>query len=258
MGCGEVTARLCRGFQSSVAVELGPVVAGEGMHRLRLLAQQENRAAIHGGHGSGRELAEHEISGFPLDQTQHTVPARVGAEDGVRFPIPDPASGVDDRGARGDGPFPGEPAPAVVVAIALPARLGVATQVRVQCAARPFVGPDMPVDRLMADPEPALLAEPPGDLLRAPELTKLGIDLGPVGRGEALIAPGVGAAGSGIGIGELNAVAAIVVGGIAADLAIERTAVAAEQPGDRGHGDMVLAEPRQDVSFRSGDLGVHR
>ena len=37
IGSSEVTARPGRGFQSSVAVELGPVVAGEGMHRMRLL-----------------------------------------------------------------------------------------------------------------------------------------------------------------------------------------------------------------------------
>jgi len=241
----EVTARLCRGFQFSGAVELGAVVAGEGMHGVRLLAQQGNRAAIHGGHGPGRELAEHAIPGFPLDQTQHTVPARVSAEDRVRLPIPDPAAGVDDRGARGDRPFAGEPAATVVVAVALAALLGVPAQVQVQRAARPFVSPDMPVDRLVADPQPTLVAEAPRDLLGAPELAELGIDLGPVRCGEALIAAGAGPAGPGIGVGELGAVAVVVVGGIAADLAIERTAVAAQQPGDSGHGDVVLAESGQ-------------
>ena len=83
-------------------------------------------------------------------------------------------------------------------------------------------------------------------------------DLGPVGRGEALIAPGAGAAGPGIGVGRFDAVAAVMVRGIAAHLAIESAPVAAEQPGDGGHGDVVLAEPGQEVSFGGGDLGVHR
>ena len=96
------------------------------------------------------------------------------------------------------------------------------------------------------------------EVLLRKHVTELGVDLGPVHRGEPLITARVGAASPGVGIGELGAVAAIVVGGIAAHLAVERTPVAAEQPGDGRHGNLMLAEPGQGISFGSGDLGVHR
>jgi hypothetical protein len=109
-------------------------------------------------------------------------------EDGVRLPIPDPLSSPDDGRALGDRPFAGEPAAAVVVAIPLPALLGMPAQVRVQRAAGSLVGSNMPVDRLVADAEGALVAEPPSDLLGAPELAELGVDLRPVCGREPLIA----------------------------------------------------------------------
>jgi hypothetical protein len=95
------------------------------------------------------------------------------------------------------------------------------------------------------------VAEAPGDLFGTPALAELGVDLGPVRRGEALIASRVGAASPGIGVGELGTVAAIVVGGIAARLAVERTTVATEQSGNGGHGHVVLAEPSQERRYLS-------
>jgi len=122
-------------------MELGPVVTRERVDRMGVLAQQGNRAAIHGGDGPGGELAQHEIPGLPLDQAEHTVAMALGAKDRVRFPVADAAPGLDDRRARRDRSFASEPAAAVVLAIALTTLFPGTAQVRVQRAAGPLVGP---------------------------------------------------------------------------------------------------------------------
>src|SRR5262249_57139167 len=101
------------------------------------------------------------------------IPSR--PREAVGFPIPDPASGLDDRGALRDQPFAGEPAAAVVVPVAFAALLPGAAQVGVQAAAGSLVGPDVPIDGFVTDPEAALVAGPAGELLRTPEFPELGV-----------------------------------------------------------------------------------
>ena len=257
-GGGEVHLGGRGSLERRIAVEFGAVVARERVDRMRLLPQGGNRASIQFGDGACAEFAEEEIAGLPFDATHDAVPMAFGADDGIAFPVADARTGLDDSRPGRDGAFAGEATTAVVVAIAFAALLRAAAQVSVQGAARPFVGPTMPVDRLVADPEPALVAQAAGDLLRAPALAELAVDLAPIGRGESLIAAGARPAGPGVGIGELGAVPAIVVRRIAADLPVDRAAMTAEQPRDGRRGIAVLAEAGNRVSFGGGDLGVHR
>jgi len=75
------------------------------------------------------------------------------------------------------------------VAVAFAALLAGAAEVTAQGGTAFGVGPDVPVDGLVADGELAPAEEPAGDLLRAEVLSDPGIDEPPVGGGEALIAP---------------------------------------------------------------------
>jgi hypothetical protein len=133
---------------------------------------------------------------------------------GIGLPVTDPAPRLHDRRTSGDRPLPREPAPTVVVAVALAALLAGAAQVGVETAAGALVGPDVPVDGLVADLELVLAPEAAGDLFGTPVLPELGKDLGPLGGREALVAAGVRAPAPGVPISELGAVAAIVPGGV--------------------------------------------
>jgi len=57
---GEVDPRGGPGLEGGVAVELGFVVRGEGVHRVGLLQEQGNGAPVHFGRGARAQLAEHE------------------------------------------------------------------------------------------------------------------------------------------------------------------------------------------------------
>lgn len=85
--------------------------------------------------------------------------------------------------------LPGEAAPAVVAAIALPALFPGAAQVLVERPAAAPVGPHVAVDGLVADAERADAPEIPGDLLRATLPLEVAAHVGEISRGEALVAP---------------------------------------------------------------------
>src|SRR5260221_2306071 len=160
------------------------------------------------------------------------MPSALGADDGIGFPVADALAGLDDGGACGDRAFPGEPPAAVVGAIPFATLLPAAAQGQVQGAAAALVRTDVSIDRLMADAELVVAPEAARDLFGTPQLAELSVDLGPVRGGEALIAARVRSPGPGVGVCELGTIAAIVPGGIAADLAANRAAVAAEQSGN--------------------------
>jgi hypothetical protein len=80
---------------------------------MRLLPEEGNGASIDFGDGPRPEFAEQEIAGLALDEAYDAVPSALGPDDGIGFPIADPLAGLDDSGARRDGPFSGEPSPPV-------------------------------------------------------------------------------------------------------------------------------------------------
>ena len=119
-----------------------------------------------------------------------------------------------------------------------------------------FLGPDVAVDRFVADREQLEPVEPAGDLFRTPILPQQLLDLGPVGCGELAVAPRAGPASAGIPVGELGAIAAVAVGAIALHLAPDRAAVAAQNPGDRRATQPSPSQQTERISFGSGDLAV--
>ncbi len=253
----EVHLRRGRGLECGVPMKLRPVVTGERVDGMRLLPQEWNSASIKFGDGPRPEFAEQEIAGLPLDQTHNAVPIALGTDDGIDFPVADPLAGLHDSRARRDWPLPGEASATVVGAVPFATVFPATPQIRVQGPVCALVGPDVPVDRLVTDPQPTLVAEPASNLLGTPQLAELGMDLSPVRGGEALIPAGSGAASPGVRVGELRAVPAIVTRRIPTDLTADGTAMAAQEPGNGRSGVAVLPESGNSVSFGRGDLCVH-
>src|SRR2546422_9259658 len=120
--------------------------------------------------------------------------------------MPELAPCLHPLGARADGAFAGEAAAAVVAAVALAAPLPRAAEMLIQRAAAPFVGPDVAIDRLVTDREPAGTAQPAPHLLRTPILPQELLDLRPFAHSEVSISPGTGAAAAGVPLRELGAI----------------------------------------------------
>src|SRR5262245_48235939 len=129
----------------------------------------------------------------------------------------------------------------------------------VQRAAGAFVGPDVAVDRLVADRELAVAPEPAGHLLRTPIFPQQHLDPRPVGSGELLIAPRSGATAAGIPIGELRAVAAVAGCAVAPEFTPDRAPMTTKDPRDGGRPQPSSSQQAERISFRRGDLVVqHR
>src|SRR2546428_13276049 len=101
--------------------------------------------------------------------------------------MPELAPCLHPLGARADGAFAGEAAAAVVAAVALAAPLPRAAEMLIQRAAAPFVGPDVAIDRLVTDREPAVTAPPARHLLPTPILPQKPPDLRPFGHHELAV-----------------------------------------------------------------------
>src|SRR2546425_9122281 len=116
---------------------------------------------------------------------------------------------VGRRGAGADRALAGQPAAAVVAAVALAALFPRPAQVTVERAPLALVLPEVPIDRLVADRELLVEPPPPGALLGAPVLPHQGLHAGPIRRREPPIAPRAGAPAARIPVSELGAVGAI-------------------------------------------------
>src|SRR6266581_2960806 len=160
------------------------------------------------------------------------------------------APGLDRRGARADRPLAGEPAAAVVAAVALPALFARAPQVLIQRTAGAFVGPDVAVDRFMADGERAVAPQPAGDLLRTPIFPQQPLDLRPVCGRESPIAARARAPAAGVPVGELGTVAAVARRAVAPQFAPDRAAVATQNARDRGRAQPSSPQQAERISFR--------
>src|SRR2546425_419747 len=117
-----------------------------------------------------------------------------------------------------------------------------------------LVGPDVAVDRLVADRELPLAPQPAGDLLGTPVLPQQRVDPGPLHRREPLIAR-LRAPPPRVPVGQLGAVAAVAAGPIAPDLPPYGAAVVVEHAGDRGGGGAPLPQGPPGGPFLQGDLG---
>jgi hypothetical protein len=107
------------------------------------------------------------------------------ADDRIHLPVTEFLSQLDGRGPFGDVPLAGQPAALLSTTVAL-APLGRLSQEPKQRSSALFVPSDEAVDRLVADREPFLEAQPAADLFGAEALTQETYDELPVCRVSSL------------------------------------------------------------------------
>ena len=205
---------------------------------------------------SSSELADEEVAGFAVDDTDETVVTAL-ADDGVDFLVADLGALLGCGRTLADVSFAGETAAAVVGAVVFAALLAGATKVGVQGAAQAPISPDVAVDRLVADAQGA--AQPAADLLGAPPLPKQGFDTPQMRARKALITPGARATAGGALDSLAWTVAAVEAGTVALEFAADRAAVAAQLASDLGLVETLLSPGRENKPFLGGDLAIgHR
>src|SRR2546425_9425282 len=150
--------------------------------------------------------------------------------------MPELLARLDARRPGGDRAFARQAAAAVVAAVALAPLFACAAQVLVERAAGALVGPDVAIDRLMADGELAVAPQPASHLLRAPIFPQQHLDPCPLGGRELLIAAGGRASAAGGPNGERGAGGAVAVGAISPGLPPNGAPVAPQRAGERGGG----------------------
>ncbi len=184
MGCGEVEAGVGGALDVGVAVEFGAVVGGDGAYGVGLAQDQLDGASAELLGGPRVELSDLDVSGFSFDEGDDAGLAV--AEHSIGFPVSDAGSVVGGGGSLLDWPLAGQSSSRVVGAMPLAPLFCGLSQMRVQASPVSLVVPDVSVDGLMADLEPALASQSPGDLLGAPVvLPQQALDQMPVRRRKA-------------------------------------------------------------------------
>jgi hypothetical protein len=170
--------------------------------------------------------------------------------------MPQLPAGVDRGGTRRDRTLARQAAAAVVASIALAPLLPGPAQVGIQRPPGRLLGPDVAVDRLVADRQDAIAAQPPGHLFRAPVLPHQLLHPHPVGPRDPPIASGPGASPPRVPVRQLRAIAAVVGGAVPAQLAANGTPMTAQDPGDCRRHEPLPPKHTEGVPFSGGDLAV--
>jgi hypothetical protein len=156
VGSGEEELRAGSSFDLPVAVELGPVVSGDGVGGARSRPDQAQSSAVGGFDGAGLELTDHDVAGLAIDERNDTVLVGDVADHGIGFEVADTASVLCSSWAFRYGPFAGQPTAGIVGTVPFSALLGRTAQMLMKVSTLFSVAPDMAVDRLVADRELAL------------------------------------------------------------------------------------------------------
>ncbi len=226
VGSGKVDSGVEALLECFIHVELGTVISGDGVDRMRFVAQNVG-GALEGLLGAdARQLADAHESALAFN---HGDRGRLAAAvDGVDLPVAESSARGDDGRSVGDHAFAGEPAAAVLAGVAFPSLLIGAAKMTPERAAVSPVLPDVEVDRFDAHYTYALGAQAPDDLLGAEVLLQHAFDGREVLGGIALVAPGAAAAAVRLLDGEQRPVVAIMHTAVALDLPMNGRAMSAE------------------------------
>jgi len=158
--------------------KLPPVVRGQ---RVNMPGQRPQKA-----HDSladcigafARHLSNHRQAGLSLAQGNQR-PLVVFADDGVKFPVSQATTALNNGGTFVNKNPAWQLTPAAVAPIALPALLA-AAKVQMQITPETLVMANVALNPLVADPAKPLLRQPQTDLFRAPVLAQQGFNPAPV------------------------------------------------------------------------------
>ncbi len=123
VGSGVVGAAAGGLGDDGVVGELAPVVVGDGVDDAFEAAGDAAQDTGRLGRGLARDVLREQHPGFVLGE-RHEAAAVVVADDGVPFPVAEARVRVHDRRSLGDVRPAWQPAPVVVLPVALPAPSG--------------------------------------------------------------------------------------------------------------------------------------
>ena len=154
---GEVNSCAGELLDLTISVELGSIVCGDGLEKVRVAADELKKAVVECGDGTFMELADQNAAGEPLDEADDAVFASL-ADDSIDLPVADLSPPFCCRRSLGDVSFSGHPATPFVGAVAF-AVLGPLPQVPVESSTALLVLPDVPVDGFVTDLEGMVAAK---------------------------------------------------------------------------------------------------
>src|SRR5918996_5129566 len=168
-------------------MKLRAVVERQGSRPPHGAANKSDRPTVRLAHRALLEFADEHVPCLPIHEREHAVLVRA-ADHGVALEVTGARTVLGTRRPLGEHALAGQATAAVVAPIALAHLLDPLPQVAVQRASIPAILPDVAVNRLMTDREPAFQCESSGDLLGTPELLQAGHDQSPVFWREASVA----------------------------------------------------------------------
>lgn len=182
----------------------------------------------------------------------------MAAHGGVAFPMSDVLAQLDLERAVTDRSFAWKEAAGVVAAVALASELAHDAREAPEVAAGPSIPADEAIDRFRTDAQGTVLFADPSDLLSAIPAPEQLAHAGHLGRAEACLAARGATARSSVAAGLPRALAAIVVGHVAPQLATDRARASLQLPGDLGVGRATHEQGGNPESFFSGKLVVQK
>src|ERR1043166_5910441 len=252
---GEVEGRPGALFYPLVIVELCPVVSRDGRKRPLMPEDEPNDSSVQRRGRPISELADQHQPGLALDQRDDAVCA-ARTHHGVDLPMPDLPARLDLLRALRDEALACEPAAAVVSPVALPAPLAGATQVGVEETSLALIPPDVAVDSLVANRELPGAGQVPSDLFGTPLAAEQPVDEREVCCRKAAVAARAEAAPVGALLGLAGAVVAVRARAVAAELAADRAAVAAQGAGHLRLRQALHSECGEHIPLVGGELVV--
>src|SRR5919197_1784681 len=251
----EVKERLRPSFDPFVIVELCPVVSRHGLEGRVVLPDEVDHPTVQRSSRPVPQLPDQQQPTLTLDEADDAVFA-ARARHRIDLPVPRLLPSLDLRGALGDGAFTGQFPATIIAAVAFTPTLAGSPEVCVEESSLALVAPDVAVDGLVADREQAFAGEVARDLLGAPLPAQQPVDEREVRGREALVAAGAGAAPVGPLLGLARAVVAVPAGAVAAELAADGRAVAAEGAGHLGLRQALHSQGGEHIPLVGGELAV--
>ena len=161
-----------------VVGEFAPVVIGDGVEEFGESAGDAARRVGRLSLGLSRDAPREQQPRLALGEGHEAAPV-AASDHGVSLPVAEPGALLHLVGALGDVHPAWDPAPEVVLSVALAALVRRVPQVGVQVSAPALVAPHHLVDGLVRHPRVALHSHAPGYLLGTPVRVQLLDHLGP-------------------------------------------------------------------------------
>ena len=242
-------------FEQRKIVELGAVVKGDGLESAAVSPDGPGGRARNFGLVASAQLLDDRVAGLALHQGEQTMP-QVTTHDGIAFPVANALAARHFGRPLTNGPLARHHPAGVVAAVALAADLAHDAGMAPQLTASLPIPTNMPVDRLVADVQHAILPEHPGDLFRAPLAAHQPDHPRHVHRTEPRAPAAASTARICVAMGLLRSIVAVVMGNVAPQFAHDGAAVPPHRARNLRSPNTASQLRRNPVSFFLGELVI--